>query len=200
MTLLILFALLIVPFLIMRSTLRIRNKLVASQVGFRAGLSVFFAFTGVGHFLKTQEMSLMLGEIIPNPQLVVQVTGGLEVLAAVGIWLPRWRQVTGYCLVGMMVAFLPINVFAAINQVPFGGHELGPVYLLVRVPFQIFVIWWICQATSIKPSLWMRAVQQQTGPQPWKGDTPVAQFQLEATRVSPFLVPGSSFPARLLVL
>ena len=157
MTLLVLLLLLIVPFLLTRFALRSRVGLDGTSIAFRVGLSMFFMFTGMGHFLKTEEMSLMLGDAVPYPLLAVQVTGVLELLAAVGVWLPTWRQLTGYCLVAMMIAFLPVNIFAAIDRVPFGGHELGPVYLLVRVPFQLLVIWWVAKATAIKPLEWLRA-------------------------------------------
>ena len=33
--------------------------------------------------------------------------------------------------------------YAALQHVPMGGHAWGPVYLLVRAPLQIFVLWWI---------------------------------------------------------
>jgi uncharacterized membrane protein len=161
MTLLILLLLLVVPFLAGKVTLRHCDGPDSTQIPFRIGLSVFFTFTGIGHFLKTEEMSLMLGEAVPYPLLAVQVTGVLELLAAVGVWLPAWRRMTGYCLVTMMIAFLPFNICAAIDRVPFGGHESGPIYLLVRVPFQLLVIWWIGKASAIKPYEWLRGTRDQ---------------------------------------
>jgi uncharacterized membrane protein len=34
------------------------------------------------------------------------------------------------------------NVYAAINRVDMGGHGAGPMYLLVRAPFQLLLIGW----------------------------------------------------------
>ena len=34
----------------------------------------------------------------------------------------------------------PANVHAAIQHVAIGGHEAGPVYLLIRLPLQLIVI------------------------------------------------------------
>jgi uncharacterized membrane protein len=50
---------------------------------------------------------------------------------------------TGLALIVFLIAILPSNIYAAIERVPFGGHEAGPAYLWVRVPFQLFVIGWI---------------------------------------------------------
>jgi uncharacterized membrane protein len=33
-------------------------------------------------------------------------------------------------------------VYAAINRVEMGGHGAGPMYLLVRAPFQLLLIGW----------------------------------------------------------
>jgi len=41
------------------------------------------------------------------------------------------------------VAFFPANVYAALQHVPMGGHAWGPIYLLVRAPLQLFILWWI---------------------------------------------------------
>jgi uncharacterized membrane protein len=37
---------------------------------------------------------------------------------------------------------LPANIHAALQRVPMGAHALGPVYLLARVPLQVFIAWW----------------------------------------------------------
>ena len=103
----------------------------------------------------------MLGDAIPSPVVAVHVTGVMELLGVSGIWLQGWRRATGFFLIAMMIAFLPFNICAAIDRVPFGGHEFGPFYLLVRVPFQFLVIWWIGKATSINVFEWLCRKQKQ---------------------------------------
>ena len=55
---------------------------------------------------------------------------------------------TRFCLILMLIGFLPANIYSAMNHVDFGGHGEGPGYLLFRVPFQFFVIWWTYYATK----------------------------------------------------
>ena len=43
----------------------------------------------------------------------------------------------------VLVAFFPANIYAALLHAPMGGHAWGPVYLLVRAPLQLFILWWI---------------------------------------------------------
>jgi hypothetical protein len=55
---------------------------------------------------------------------------------------------TRFCLILMLIGFLPANIYSAMNHVDFGGHGEGPGYLLFRVPFQFFVVWWTYYATK----------------------------------------------------
>ncbi len=106
----------------------------------RIALTIFFAFTGIGHFIKTDALVAMMPPAVPLRIELVYLTGILEVLGAIAIWIPRWRRLTGALLILMLVAFLPVNIYAAIQRVDFGGHELGPVYLLARIPVQLLAI------------------------------------------------------------
>jgi uncharacterized membrane protein len=114
----------------------------------RIGLSLFFLFTGIGHFIRTDPMAGMLPPSVPFRNGLIYLTGVFELLGAVGVWIPKLMKITGVCLIVMMLAVLPANIYSAFNRVAFGGHEYGPIYLLVRVPFQLFVIAWIYIATE----------------------------------------------------
>ena len=120
---------------------------VDARTRVRLTLSLFFALTGIGHFIKTDELVSMMPPSVPYRLEAVYLTGVLEFLGAIGIWLPAVRKLTGICLIVMLCAFLPVNIYAALQRVGFGGHELGPVYLLARVPVQALLIWWTWFAT-----------------------------------------------------
>ena len=117
----------------------------------RVGLTLFFAFTALGHFVMTEEMAAMLPPSVPYRVGVIHLTGLFELAGAAGVWVPRLRRPTGICLIVMLLCVLPANVYAALNRVAFGGHEAGPAYLLVRVPFQLLVAWWVYFA-AVRPS------------------------------------------------
>ena len=71
-----------------------------------------------------------------------------RLLGAIGVWLPGLTRLTGICLIVMLIAFLPANIYSALHHVDFGGHGSGPIYLLVRVPFQLLVAGWTYWATE----------------------------------------------------
>jgi uncharacterized membrane protein len=93
-------------------------------------------------------MAAMLPPSTPYRVEVIYITGVLELLGAIAIWIPPLTKITGICLILMMVMVLPANIYSALNRVDFGGHSAGPIYLLLRIPFQLFVIWWTYLASE----------------------------------------------------
>jgi len=90
----------------------------------------------------------MLPPSVPYRVELIYLTGVLELLGAIGVWVHRLMRVTGLLLILLLIGLLPANVYSAFNRVDFGGHGAGPAYLLVRVPFQLFVIWWAYFSTG----------------------------------------------------
>ncbi len=109
----------------------------------RIGIALVFAFTGLGHFIKTQEMARMLPEKVPMRVPLIYVSGVFEVLAAPGILVPELSRTVGICLSVFLLLVFPSNVYAAVKRMDFGGHGMGPLYLLVRTPLQILLLGWI---------------------------------------------------------
>jgi uncharacterized membrane protein len=149
MMLLFLFLLLVIPYLLLtlvdgwRSGFKIRPSTRA-----RVGLSLFFIFTATGHFVKAEEMSQMLPPSVPYRLEIIYGTGVFELLGAIGVWIAPLMRLIGFCIILMLICFLPANIYSAMNHVHFGGHGEGPGYLLFRVPFQFFVMWWTYYATK----------------------------------------------------
>ncbi|MCA9212990.1 MAG: hypothetical protein KDB27_07995 [Planctomycetales bacterium] len=113
-----------------------------AQSGAIVGVTAVFVFTGIGHFIKTMPMSEMIPSFVPMRIAIVYCTGVLEVVLAVAVLFPSARKKSGVALVLLLVAFLPINIFAAFQRVEMGGHSWGPVYLLIRVPLQVILVAW----------------------------------------------------------
>jgi len=156
MQLLFLLLLLVTPYLILTLAGRwVAGLRTAPATRARVGLTLFFLFTSLGHFIRTEEMTAMAPPPIPYRVEIIYLTGVLELLGAIGVWIPRLTRLTGLCLILMLIGLLPANIYSAINRVDFGGHGSGPAYLLLRIPFQFFVIWWTYFATEQK---WFRMI------------------------------------------
>jgi uncharacterized membrane protein len=145
MTLVFLLLLLVTPYLIL--TLVGRRRLASSKRA-RVGLSLFFLVAASQHFVNTEAMAAMIPPSIPYQIGLTYLTGVFELLGAIGVWIPGLVRLTGFLLILLLIGILPANIYSAFNRVDFGGHGAGPAYLLVRVPFQLFVIWWTYFATE----------------------------------------------------
>lgn len=151
MTLLVLILILIGPYLILSLAGKSNRKFrIMPAKRARVGLSLFFIFTAIGHFIRTEQMAAMLPSAVPYRIELIYFTGVLELLGAIGVWIPSLTRLTGLLLILMLIGILPSNIYSALNRVDFGGHGAGPVYLLIRIPFQLFVICWTYFATEQK--------------------------------------------------
>lgn len=108
----------------------------------RISLALLFIFTGLSHFFMPEEMARLLPPSIPMRIELIYVTGVLEILGAIGLLIPGLKRLASLALILFLIGVLPANIYGAFNYVVFGSHELGPLYLLIRVPFQFFLIWW----------------------------------------------------------
>jgi uncharacterized membrane protein len=108
-----------------------------------AGVGLVFLFAASGHFAQTGPMVQMLPSWVPARELLVYATGVLEVAIAMALFFQRSRSAAAWAAAAALVAFFPANVYAALQHAPMGGHSWGPVYLLVRAPLQLFLLWWI---------------------------------------------------------
>ena len=111
----------------------------------RIAMGAMLVFTAVGHFAFTQGMAAMVPNFLPMKREVVIATGALELLFAVGLWIPRYQTFTGWVLVAFFLLILPANVKASLENINYQTGELngpGVAYLWFRVPLQLFFIAW----------------------------------------------------------
>ena len=109
----------------------------------RVSMAVMLIVTGVSHFTNTQQMVDMMPDFVPAKREMIYFTGVCELVAAVGLLWSRTARLASILLIIFFVLVLPANIAGNLKSVHFGGMELGPIYLLFRIPLQIFFIWWV---------------------------------------------------------
>ncbi|WP_106565783.1 hypothetical protein [Cecembia rubra] len=112
----------------------------------RIAMSAMMIFTGIGHFLFTKGMVLMLPTFVPLKTEIIYFTGIIEFIAAIGLFIPAVRKYVGWLLIVFFILVLPANVHAAVNHIDiqkstFDGKGLD--YLWLRIPIQILYIFWV---------------------------------------------------------
>ena len=79
------------------------------------GLAAMFVLTGFSHFALPlrRDLIAIVPPRLPAPGLLVTITGLLELLGAAGLLLPATRAAAAVCLLLLMLAMFPANVYAA---------------------------------------------------------------------------------------
>lgn len=79
------------------------------------GLAAMFVLTGMAHFVPPLRDNLIaiVPPQLPAPGLLVSITGVLEFLGAVGLLVPVTRVAAAVCLLLLMLAMFPANIYAA---------------------------------------------------------------------------------------
>ena len=87
-----------------------------------------FLLTASAHWGKRRrDLVQMVPSAFPKPDLIVTVTGFLEVLGAVGLLIPATARVAAVCLTLLLMAMFPANVSAAHRNLTIGGKAVTPL-------------------------------------------------------------------------
>lgn len=111
----------------------------------RIAMSVMLVFTAVAHFTFTKGMAMMLPDFIPYKTETVYLTGIIEIVAAIGLFIPNFRVITAWLLIVFFILILPANIYSALKYIDYQkgtSDGNGLTYLWFRIPLQILFICW----------------------------------------------------------
>lgn len=120
------------------------TELIGSQRGWTLRRCVRLWLTGVlvvaalVHWIAPEVFLPSMPPAIPHHAFWVAFTGLLELLGAIGLWVPGWRRPAGLCLAVYFVVILPAHFHVAMNDIPMFG--LRNPWLWIRIPFQAVFI------------------------------------------------------------
>jgi uncharacterized membrane protein len=136
-----------IPFLVLLTTTLALRTLGAAGVAamdnwticLRGGLAAMFFLTASAHWGKRRpDLIRMVPTAFPRSDLIVTVTGCLEVLGAVGLLIPATAPAAAICLAALLMAMFPANVRAARRNLTIGGKTATG--LLLRTLLQVVFI------------------------------------------------------------
>jgi uncharacterized membrane protein len=109
----------------------------------RYGLATMFAFifTSVSHFAPMKkDLIAMVPPVLPRPDVIVLLTGIMELAAAAGLLFEATRFWAAWGLILLLIAMFPANVSAARRGVGIRGRPATPLW--IRTPMQALMILW----------------------------------------------------------
>lgn len=94
----------------------------------RWAMAVMFLFTASAHWgLRRPDLIAMVPPFFPRPDLLVTLTGFLEIAGAVGLLIPRTSRAAAAGLTLMLIAMFPANVYAAQRSLSIAGKPVTPL-------------------------------------------------------------------------
>ena len=108
-------------------------------------LIVFYFAAGVNHFVHPQFYLPLIPPYFHNPELINWVSGVCEVLAAIGVAIPKYRKNAALFLILMLVAFIPSHVYFIQAGACMGEQSLcTPIWVawIRLIPIHPLLMFW----------------------------------------------------------
>ncbi|HEY2571123.1 MAG TPA: hypothetical protein VGI27_06600 [Solirubrobacteraceae bacterium] len=109
-------------------------------------LAALFVGSGVNHFVSPRfYRAIVPPRLQHDAKRVVEVSGVAEVLGGLGVLVARTRRLSGACLIALLAAVFPANLYMAREPERFPRLPLWALY--VRLALQPLMMWWAWRAT-----------------------------------------------------
>lgn len=135
--------------------MNIYRRMQLSQPGLARKIGLCFVFLwffigGIAHFAATDLETRIVPPWLPEPRMLVLVSGVFELIGAFGLLLPITRTIAGWGLILLTIAVTPANVYMLQEADQYPGI---PYWALVtRLPLQLvllFCIWWSTRSVKV---------------------------------------------------
>ena len=113
------------------------------ETSLRGAVALMFVFTATAHWGKRRpDLIKMVPPSVPNPQLMVTITGILEIIGAIGLLIPFTSNIASIGLALLLIIMFPANIFAARKGITIDGKPTTPLFLrtILQIIFLTAVI------------------------------------------------------------
>jgi uncharacterized membrane protein len=91
------------------------------------------------HFIQPRPFVQIVPDYLPQPLLLVWISGFFEMAGGIGLLIPSLRRLAAYGLIALLLAVFPANINMAANNMTF--HGVIPTFVLwLRLPLQFVLI------------------------------------------------------------
>ena len=109
------------------------------------GLSAFFIYFGVDHFINPDFYLSIMPPSFPLHEEAVYISGFFEIAGGIGVLIPRFRKIAGWGLVALLIAVYPANIYMAISPEAFPDIPIEVLYF--RLALQFLFFYWAYSVT-----------------------------------------------------
>ncbi len=103
-------------------------------------MSLLYFFTGISHFRIPEYFLDIMPPYIPWHLKLVYISGACEIIFGLLLIPRQTRRIAAWLIIALLIAVFPANIQMTINYV--NEHNPDLWISIVRLPIQIFLIWW----------------------------------------------------------
>jgi len=126
------------------------------KIGFQILLAFAMIVIGAVHFTDPEPFVKIVPDYLPYHLELVYLSGFFEVLAGVGLLIPRVSRAAAWILVVLFIAVFPANIYQAVNNIGVPALPHDPPLIWLRLPFQAFLVAWAWWFTSDNSSVQLK--------------------------------------------
>ena len=99
------------------------------------GLSAFFIYFGVDHFINPDFYLSIMPPSFPLHEEAVYISGFFEIVGGIGVLIPRFRKIAGWGLVALLIAVIQLIFIWLFLQRHFQIFQLKSFIFVLRYNF-----------------------------------------------------------------
>ena len=115
-------------------------------------LSAFFIIIGIDHFVNPDFYLAIMPPMMPLHQEAIYVSGFFEILGGLGLLISRFRKISGWGLLALLIAVYPANIYMAVTPQAFPDISIYALYSRLAMQFLFFFWAYSLTRPSFNPS------------------------------------------------
>ena len=108
-------------------------------------MALAYILAGINHFRKPWFYEKMLNGFLPYPNALNIISGAAEIILGIGLMIPATRSISAWGIILLLIAIFPANINMTLHPEQW---KFSPLALYLRLPIQLFFIWWAYQYTK----------------------------------------------------
>lgn len=74
-------------------------------------MSAFYLVAGINHFIDPSSYYPLIPGYLPFPEFINIFSGIVEVALALGLLFPKYRKISSWAIILMLIAFIPSHIY-----------------------------------------------------------------------------------------
>lgn len=103
-------------------------------------MPLMYVVAGTMHFIKPKAYMRIMPRYLPNPKLLVYLSGIAEIVLGIALCIPALEVYAVYGIIAMLLVFLLVHFYMLSGEKASAG--IPKWILIIRIPLQFGLMYW----------------------------------------------------------